>query len=298
MPRANETSTNNWNRALDKYLDALESANNLRIRVQSRIENFCKNSSLVRGDSSALIKLTLVGMVIVFVVFFVSCATPQPHRIRSIPIDSVTSKRSEPLYIKRDTTRIVPKETGSSTGSLWADTSSPRDLIREYVPSKVGDIVNVTIPADLQFQLPDPLKKNGKPGEENMVDPENVGQAGLLTYQPTTNLKMKVVGVGENGDLFVRNSREYETQNGDHVTMTTIAQIPRRGITSFDVDAKQLVDVEVTEKSNRQNTAYRNDGWDKTITKKLSGFTPDLDYELSALDRPKRCYWPAERTQE
>lgn len=231
-------------------------------------------------------------------------------------------KRPETLWLKRETLRIKPKDQGSTTGSIWADAASPRHLLADERPTREGEVVTVLIPEELRFQPPNALPGNPKPGDTKpwaakpggpqtataganaganagataganaggpqdgppFTDPYAVGAAAELPRTPLTQLKMEIVGREPTGETYLRGVKSYRNGLGELRDVTVFAKIPDRLVTGFEIDARDLTEVAVNEQVNGQTAEYASTGWDPIVSRRLAGYTPDVNAEVQALE--------------
>lgn len=250
-----------------------------------------------------MLQLTISGLIITFTVLLFSCQSIGPRPAPRLPqarlFDSPRSDRDiDQLYLRRDDFIIRNKEAGSSTGSIWADSSEPRVLFNDPAPSKEGQTVTVLIPEELQFDPKNAFdttadkskdKKEKKTQETaksdlKLTDPDNMSPAFQLTQGPIKALKMQIVGFEPGGDVYLRGTKRYKSANGEDNMTMVLAKVPRRALTGFEVDARELTDVAVNEDWAGKAREYSAPGWDETVSRRLSGFTPDLQAELGAVD--------------
>ena len=309
-----------WNKTIDLYVDGLEifsfQLNALRRQVFGKIEKFGVHSRIVSTESNLLFKLTFIALTIVFATVLFSCQT-RPV-IRGRPPGAAIRKPDkgyDPLYIKRDSLNLKPVDPGSRTGSMWADATQPRQFFNELKPSKTGEVLSVSIPKELQFQIPNvgaaqresaPRDKGksdkgaaknaanvaatgaqaqgNSDGEIKNTDPFAAGQAGALAYDPLSSLKMQIIAMDQSGDVFLRGFKDFNTNMGEKRSVMILAKLPKRALMGYEIDARELTEIEVSDEIGGQTTSYRASGWDVATSRRLSGFTPDINYELMALD--------------
>lgn len=313
-----------WSQTVDAYITAADRAWAHSLHFKKKVTNAALNSPFVQLDSRTLFKVTLFALLVVFATVLFSCRSMPGLAKRTrkdIPTRNV-EKKPETLYLKRDTLNIKPANPGSNTGSLWADAQTPRGFFAEVRPSKPGDVVTVSIPEDLQFKWKPPLQSSGtgkasakgdKPASTgakggagsttaagsgakgpagldgsgadlNLQDPSQVGLMADMGFEPVKSMKMAIIGIEAGGDVILRGTKEYGNNLGERRNVMVLAKLPRRMLTSFEVDARELTEVELSEETNGQTSAYRATGWDMALSRKLSGFVPDITAELASLD--------------
>lgn len=299
-----------WECALEWYLLKVDSLN---ARSQSHFERVSSNLvhfSEKPENSNKLLKLTFSGLIITFTVLLFSCQTLPPPQPRAFP-QAPTARKFETekpernidqLYLKRDEFIIKNRETGSSTGSIWADTQEPRTLLSDPTPSREGQTVTVLIPPELQFDpksvtVTDNTKSkdkgNSKDKKKNteqenaglkLTDPDSASPTVQLSQGTIKSLKMQIVGFEPGGDVFLRGQRRFVGANGEENMTMILAKVPRRALTGFELDARELTDVAVNEDIDGRQKEYTAPGWDEMVSRRLAGFAPDLKSEMSAID--------------
>ena len=208
------------------------------------------------------------------------------------------------LYMKRNELTIKNTENGSTTGSIWADSKEPKNFLVDASPSREGQTITVTIPEELQF---DPKANPGettaadkgkdkkssnketaaKKDDQNglkLTNPDEASPANKLAMRPVKSFKMQIVAFEPTGDVFLRGTRKYIGANGEENTTMVLAKVPRRLLTGFELDARELTDVAVSEDLGGRTREYSAPGWDEMVSRRLAGFTPDLNSELAAID--------------
>jgi hypothetical protein len=297
-----------WECVLEWYLlkvDTLNSRSQVHFeRVSSNFVQFTEKPE----NSNKLLKLTLSGLVITFTVLLFSCQTlPPPRPLPQAPIarkfDTDRQERNlDQLYLKRDEFIIKNRETGSSTGSIWADTQEPRALLADPTPSREGQTITVVIPPELQFDpksvtVADNLKSKDKGNTKDkkkdtepentglkLTDPDSASPTIQLSQGPIKSFKMQIVGFEPGGDVYLRGQRRFVGANGEENLTMVLAKVPRRALTGFQLDARELTDVAVNEDIDGRQKEYTAPGWDEMVSRRLSGFTPDMKSEMSAID--------------
>lgn len=305
-----------WESAVEWYLLKVDHAN-AHVAMYSEkysqrfSQKFDKISSFA-DQSQRLVQVTLFGIIVAFTVLLFSCQTLPPAR----PVGNLQPQRFEAarpereldqLYIKRNELTIRNTEQGSSTGSIWADAREPRSLVADLAPQREGQTITVLIPDELQFDprssqsdkdKSDNSKKNNKDKKTaaqdskpsnggpdlKLTDPDNASPSQSLVNKPIKSFKMQIIGFEPTGDVYLRGTRKFTGSNGeDHMTMV-LAKVPRRLLTGFELDARELTDVAVNEDLGGRTREYSAPGWDEMVSRRLAGFTPDVDSELASLD--------------
>lgn len=248
------------------------------------------NKAITDDNSKFILKLTLLFLIIALFIFLCSCQLnnpyinpvnrkPLPNMNSTTPTlsnskqNNTTNKSQEQLYIKREQVNIKPRDFGSSSGSIWADSPSPKNLVTEFKPTKPGDIVTVNIPEDLQYK-PD------------------AGAAGGATPTPkgesAKSFKFQVAGIEPGGDVYLRGVKNYIGNNGEERNVVVMAKMPRRNMNNSDINAADLTEVAVSESSNGGQSDYTTTGWDQTVSKKISNFSPDNTAQTASIDAERK----------
>lgn len=299
-----------WESILEWYILKVDSGTE-RIRVfTSQAQGRFDKISEQHDHPRRLLQLTLFGIIITFTVLLFSCQTAPrmmpPMQTRKF--DAARPERElDQLFIKRQELTIRNTETGSSTGSIWADSREPRSLIVDATPSKEGQTITVLIPDDLQFDPKNTTTdgnsgknkdkagnkktaekeasdQNNSAGGLKLTDPSEASPSQKLALRPIKSFKMQIVGFEPAGDVYLRGIRKYTGLNGQENTTMVLAKVPRRLLNGFELDARELTDVAVNEDLGGQVREYSAPGWDEMVSRRLAGFTPDLNSELASLD--------------
>ncbi|MFZ9521612.1 MAG: hypothetical protein ACO3A4_14150 [Silvanigrellaceae bacterium] len=296
-----------WECTLEWYLLRVDHANTNLQNFSKKFESKFDQVSERTDHSRRMLQWTLIGIIIAFTVILFSCQTaprpympPQPRKF-----DAARPERElDQLYIKRNEMTIKNTETGSTTGSIWADSKEPKSFLVDASPNREGQTITVVIPDELQF---DPKSsgsaadsdKNGKDKKSTnketastgnsssglkLTDPDDASPASKLAMRPIKSFKMQIVAFDPTGDVFLRGTRKYSGTNGDENSTMVLAKVPRRALTGFELDARELTDVAVSEDLGGRTREYAAPGWDEMVSRRLAGFTPDLNSELAALD--------------
>ena len=296
-----------WECGLEWYLLKVDSlTSHLDSRIGSISARFIQFSE--RPENSAkLLKLTVSGLVITFTVLLFSCQTPPPRSAGAFPqtrrFDATKQERElDQLYLKRDELIIKNRENGSSTGSIWADANDPRTLLADSAPNREGQTVTVLIPDELQFdpksvvaaeankgkdkKAGDKSKKENDDSESGLklTDPDTASPALQVTQTPIKTFKMQIVGFEPGGDVYLRGLRRFTSANGEENMTMILAKVPRRVLTSYELDARELTDVAVNEDVAGRQKEYSAPGWDEIVSRRLAGFSPDLKSEMGVID--------------
>jgi hypothetical protein len=306
-----------WDAFLDNYLRVVDFVCACFLRVQNKGNSVNLSHPLVEPNSRALVRVTTGALFLVFAIVLCSCASTSrqfsqetPRRKNSTergqnvqsaqastkkPMQAPVSSESEYLYAKKERVLIKKKETGSPTGSMWADAGQSRNLFAEDKPQRVGDIVTISIPEDLRYsataggaaaasssaQAPAALGNEKSNASETMVSP------GAGTGEPLKEFRMEIVGVESTGDVYLRGVREYRGQNGKRMIAVN-AKVPRRILSSSVLDARALTAVTVNEDADGVMADYQTPGWDKVVSRKISGFVPDVNSELASIEDARK----------
>ncbi|MES2614159.1 MAG: hypothetical protein V4591_01955 [Bdellovibrionota bacterium] len=240
------------------------------------------NEIIFELSTKRLIQLTTLFMFLALAMFLASCQMSEPYgnRVGHAPLPNIqptpsyankgisqnnsVNKGQEQLYIKRDQLSIQPKEFGSSSGSIWADSSLPKSLATEFKPTRPGEVVTVNIPENLQFK--DEAAKT----------------------EPAKSFKFEVAGIEPGGEVYLRGVKNYTAENGEQRNIIILAKIPRRDFNNSEINAKDLTEVAVHESSSTGESDYSSTGWDQTVSKKIAGYTPDVSTKTAALESEKK----------
>jgi hypothetical protein len=275
--------------------------------VRSKIRHFIFESSLVQNDSKTLIKVTAFLIALVFGWLLVSCQTIPRKRISAQRgTQELSQKQSDPIYIKRETLSIKPRFEGSTTGSIWADSLSPRQLIAEPKPQKAGEMVTINLPESLRFgaQNASPAapasaanpkqsansKSKPKPGDSQGQNPMPAAQSLLAntSFEELSHFKMQIVALEPQGDAFLKGTKSFSGPDGELRTFTLLAKLPSQNINSYELNAESLGEISLVESQGSQSSEYIASGWDTTISRKLSGWLPDLEAQAEIFDGEKK----------
>lgn len=274
-----------WNQAVDGYLS----------RIDSLYENSSKPSSTLESllpapDSRHLVRLTIASLLIVFIIILCSCTvqhrrSPIPHLVPVGNPDSGYHKQPDTLYTRHEAIVIEQKMPGSATGSIWADTQPHWHLFADARPQRVGDVVTITVPDDLQYSAPPQAAAapagGGGAGAAQAQIPETEP---ALELEPVRELRMEVIAMEATGDVFLRGVRDFRNDRGQSRRVLVTAKVPRRELTGFSLDAKSLTGISLVEENNGATADYAATGWDKTVSRRLAGFVPDVSAEYAALE--------------
>lgn len=257
--------------------------------------------------SSKLLKMTVSGLIITFAVLLFSCQTPPPRPTGGIVqprrFDAAKPERElDQLYLKRDEFVIKNRESGSGTGSIWADAQEPRTLLADPSPNKEGQTVTINIPTELQFDPKSVTITDNKKGKDKkssdksnkekdeaadglkLTDPDDASPTLQVAQAPLKSIKMQIVGFEPGGDVYLRGTRRFTNANGEENMTMILAKVPRRAMTGYEIDARELTDVAINEDLGGRQKEYSAPGWDEMISRRLAGFSPDLKSEMGAID--------------
>ncbi len=283
---------NVWFTTIEKYLNSVEYAfdksNSTGKKVSHALDNIPEPTS-----KKFVLRFTICFVFLVLIIFFTSCkanaqaASPQAQSALPLPQgnalnspitkqekndDTESSKGQEQLFIKRENLQIKSREPGSTSGSIWSDSSQPKTLATEYQPTHNGEVITVTIPEDLQY----------KPTADQTNPP--AGQK----YEPLKSLKFEIVGFEAGGDVYLRATKNYVSESGEQRSIMVMAKMPQRSLNKFEVSASELTQVAVNSSSNGGTSDYSSAGWDLTTSRKVSGYAPDLNSAIASLDGQKK----------
>jgi len=203
---------------------------------------------------------------------------------------------------------------------MWADSRQPRDLWGEQRPSRVGEVINVTIPEDLRYvavgksdstkasnavaqkgETPTPsgaagaADKTAAAGNSGSSDGVPSDSAGISAAEPAKDLRMEIVAIESTGDVYLRGVREYNGQSGRRMVAVN-AKVPRRVLRNHTLDARELTSVNVNEDFDGVQSDYQAPGWDRVVSRKLSGYVPDVNSELSSVEDARKDLENARKT--
>jgi flagellar basal body L-ring protein FlgH len=293
-----------WDKFLDGYLWILDKTWNLFGCVQKKGNSVNLSHPLVEPNSKLLVKMTTGALFLVFAIVLCSCAQPRrelsPSRFaessaepRAVmrkpsnsPVRSPESSQDASLYVKRETVVIKKKESGSSTGSLWADARVSRNLFAEERPERVGDVITISIPEDLRYAAPAANAAQSANPASTAAGETSVAP-GVGTGEPLKEFRMEVIAIESSGDMYLRGVREYKHENGRRMVAVN-AKIPRRKVRASQLDARDLTAVTVNEDMDGRVADYESPGWDKVVSRKISGFVPDVNAELASVEDARK----------
>jgi hypothetical protein len=278
---------NVWFTTIEKYLNSIEYAfdkgNITSKKVSHALDNIPEPTS-----KKFVIRFTICFAFLVLIIFFTSCkanAQANPSSLLSQENTQTTSiskqeknadiensKGQEQLFIKRENLRIKSREPGSTSGSIWSDSSQPKTLATEYQPTHNGEVITVTIPDDLQY----------KPTADQANSPASE------KYDPLKSLKFEIVGFEPGGDVYLRATKSYVSESGEQKFIMVMAKMPQRSLNKFEVSARELTQVAVNSTNNGSTSDYSSAGWDLTTSRKISGYAPDLNSAIASLDGQKK----------
>lgn len=300
-----------WNKIVDRYITTSDHFFVVCKVLGANSMKFATQSSIVQPGSNALIKFTIIGLLIALSCVLLSCQTfpRSAHpQVRAPVVGAPRDRGQEMLYVKRDTLNIKPAEPGSKTGSIWADAKQPRQLFNDPRPSRMGEVVTVAIPDELQFKWTptarsktskegeDKKQADAKPGEAKTGEKpqetaklsdkahEKLGDPMQNFYEPLKSMKMEIVAIEPAGYAYLRGSRSFKDINGDASSVAVFAKVAAASLRSFDISATELAEVALSETKNGQTLDYASAGWDTVVSRKLSGFAPDINAEYAALE--------------
>lgn len=300
-----------WHRLVDVYLVTSDRFFDVAGTARKNSIRFATRSSLVQPGSRSIIKFTMLGLLIALSCVLFSCEAlfDQQNNVttssqRPSPSLATPTKKNERLYIKRDTLQIRPSEPGSSTGSIWADAKQARQLFAEPKPSRLGESIVIEVPEDLQFKWqPTFAKKDAKQPDKSKEAAANKGEASSDTkkndaldnplsdpsqnyYEPLKNFKMQIVAMEPGGFTYLHGTRYFKDgmQHGDERTVSVYAKVPTDALQSYTIDAHTLSEIAISDSRNGVASDYSAPGWDMVVSRKVSGFTPDLNAEYAALE--------------
>ncbi|APJ04543.1 hypothetical protein [Silvanigrella aquatica] len=279
----NDELKNVWGTTVEKYLNSVEYAfdkgNSTGKKFSNALDNIPEPTS-----KKFVLRFTLGFVVLVLIIFFSSCkvqaqvplppdsAIPSSISRAEIQQRQETQRGQEQLFIKRESLQIKAKEPGSTSGSIWADSQQPKSLVTEYQPTHTGEVITITIPDDLQYKQPTD-QPNSPTGQK---------------FEPVKSMKFEIVGIEPGGDVFLRGIKNYVSETGEQRSIMVMAKMPQRSLNKFEVSARELTEVAVNSVINGASSDYSAAGWDQTVSRKVSGFAPDLNSAVGALEGQKK----------
>jgi hypothetical protein len=251
---------NIWLKTIEKYLNSVNYAFQKGNKTTKKVSDAFDNIPEPTSKKFFFCFTTFFG-IIVLIIFLFSCKANA---------QSTYQKNQERLFIKRENIIIKSKENGSTTGSIWADSPEPKSLITDYQPSRTGQIIHVNIPKNLQYTNSDQNPTNGQKSEA------------------IESVKFEIVNFEPGGDVYLRGVKNYLNEIGAQHDIMIMAKLPQRKLTKFKIDANDLTQVTVSDNNNGSISDYSSLGWDSLISKKISGYTPNINTALKELENQKK----------
>lgn len=315
MPSKEIRSLNfpSWAQIVDCYVACADQVTDHVVRISRSLHRSVKEENFEDLRNSFVLKVTLLGIFVLFGLLLSSCQTG-PRRLPLPPpsahLPAQTSEKGESLYVRRATPQIRPLHEGSETGSIYADSRRPVQLFSDQARPLPGDYLTVVVPTELVFQnpaasagnekgpqsaatRPPPGSDRGKTGatDEDLKEllelaraqPEELSALRLLQQQDTGRFKAQIVGIDPDGTAYIKAVREFTTPNGQGSALTLTGRVPLTSITPSGVSATDLTQIELTVLENGMPGLYRAAGWDPVIARKMAGFLPDLKGELDTI---------------
>lgn len=302
-----------WSKIVEQYLIGSDIVCDAVLRTSSLLKHSVKNEDFRDVKKSFVLRVTLCGIITTILMLLVSCqSTARRYPLpRQIPEPQQSENRTDPLYIRRESARVVPRVPESLPGSIYAATRRPLDLFSDETPNLAGEFITIQIPEDLQFKP----QQNGKTGDpkqtksndRNSKDPEaamldtlskdisSISHSNTQGWATAKSLKMEIVAV-DNGTVYLRGNKTFVdnesspsrsergmSRGSGEATLTITAQVKQTAIKGKAVDASELSQVEVVRFDGRKSGSYRADGWDAAISRQVSSYTPDVDSDLERL---------------
>jgi hypothetical protein len=325
--RGSAVQDSKWSRLVENYLIGSDIICDGIVRASAHLKHSVKNEDFGDYKKSFVLRVTLCGIIATILMLLVSCqSTARRYPLpRQSPEMQRGDNRTDPLYIRRESARVVPRVPESLPGSIYAATRKPLDLFSDETPNLAGEFVTIQIPDDLQFK-PQQANKNGdqKQGkgnaERNNKDPEaaliealskdipSIAHANTQGLVAAKSLKMEIVAV-DNGTVYLRGSKTFidneaapsrmdqgTNRGSDEAALTITAQVKQTAIKGKFVDASELSQVEVLRFDGRKSGSYRADGWDVAVSRQLSSYTPDVDSDLERLRQYETTLSEQQRT--
>jgi hypothetical protein len=312
--RGSAVQNSKWSRLVENYLVGSDIICDGVFRASALLKHSVKNEDFGDYKKSFVLRVTLCGIIATILMLLVSCqSTARRYPLpRQSPEMQRGDSRTDPLYIRRESARVVPRVPESLPGSIYAATRKPLDLFSDETPNLAGEFVTIQIPDDLQFK-PQQANKNGDQkqakgnAERNNKDPEaaliealskdipSISYSNFQGLAATKSLKMEIVAV-DNGTVYLRGSKTFidneatptrfeqgANRGSGEAALTITAQVKQTAIKGKAVDASELSQVEVVRFDGRKSGSYRADGWDVAVSRQLSSYTPDVDSDLERL---------------
>lgn len=294
-----------WEQALDLFVACADRSFDTSAKIFKSLKQALWEEDFKDIERSFVFKVTIVGIVFTLGVVLMSCqSTARRLPIPSANISGSTQKQdSENVYVKRDSMQILPKETSSEHGSIYAANRRPLNLFSEDAPQLPGDSVVIQIPEQLLFK-PQSKKENGKdrqaltPTEKGKpktdeeilkllnTNPAQLASSDQSTDSPIQELKVQIIGIDQSGRVFLKGVKQFSglaSKDGRDSSIMLTASIPATALKSKNILATDLSQIEVSTLRDGKASLYQTDGWDLVVSRKLAGYAPDLDDDMQKL---------------
>jgi hypothetical protein len=267
---------NSWNEMVSRWLLMSDNLFEMYETGKNRFHSEAQAEAQVGLRESRVFKFTLVGLFLVTLSILVSCQAPHDMTPMQAPLRPQMHiaggvRDRDPLYIRRDSQKIMDREVGSKSGSIWSDTATPRHLLADHRPTRTGEFVTVRIPEEFQ-----PPPSPPKPGEapQPTPTPGNRNAPAVAVGIKLSTVKMEIIALESMGDVYLRARKSMQTSLGLRKEIIVFAKVPRRLITGYEVNAQDLTGVQVTVDDMGLAAEYEVSGWDSTVTSALLGLYP------------------------
>jgi hypothetical protein len=304
MKRTNLLKKNNfdWNCLVDRYLSCTDFCFERATTAATRVSQAVRDEDFRDLRQSLVLRITLCGIAITLGLLLVSCQTvgrryPLPHQGAH---GVGTEQRQDPLYVRRESTTIVPRHPEAHSGSIYAETRQPLNLFSDEASLLPGDFLTVTIPPELRYvpaQAEGTQKSSAKnpgaagkdPGDSDLkkamtTDIKSLVRDPGMGQEPMTKIKMEIAGI-DGGTVFLKGTRSFlnarSGPGGANLHLT--ASAPISALRGRAIDASDLQRIEITRLDGDLSGNYRTDGWDAFVSRSLSGYAPDLGPDLERL---------------
>ena len=248
-----------WNSIIEFYLKTSEFLIDHLVRVS---KYYLKNKNLV-------FHITFLGIVFVFFSVLLSCVSRRQIELpRKIPLleykkSNIQDIPNGSLYLKNEELVIKSVVLKSQTGSIWGDAPTPRSLYGFERIETLGEILDVQIPSEF---------RNEATGNQS---------------SDIENIKMKIMGKDELGNLILKGGQAYKNEKGETRRFLVEAKVSPFSQNSQFVSAKDLKDIRVEESAEGISQTFVSTGWDKSVTRRVSGSAPDVKSATASLEAEK-----------
>jgi hypothetical protein len=300
-----------WELMVDRYLGASDLVCETAVKAAHGLRTNVQEEDFLDMKKSFVLKVTICGIIVTLCLLLVSCQS-SGGRLPLPPQGAMgmhSDNRIDPLYVRRDTARIVPRTPESNSGSIFAETQRPLNLFGEDIPTQPGEFITVQIPPELQFKASsgqdskdskskassgNPQSGDAQAAAENSIigalqtDIATLASFNSINATPLTSIKMEIIGI-DGSTVYLRGSKSYRgsaqgpQSQGDEANIILTASIPVAAVRGRTVAATDLSQIEITRLEGGRPGIYRTDGWDSFVSRQLSGYSPDLGPDLDRL---------------